>query len=81
MTTQLVLVDPVEIGRSGDTVILVAADDVDNLHSIRIKAQLWRPDTGYSEPKPLQVMLKFLYYVEETTPPQPWRPEAIDDQV
>lgn len=73
MTTKLALVEPVEIARSGDTVILVAAGDLGNLHSISTLAQLWQPATGYGEPKPLQVMLKFLYYVEETKPPQPWR--------
>lgn len=73
MTIQLALVDPVEVARCGDTVILVAAGDLAKLRDIQTIAQMWQPNTGYGAPKPLQVMLKFLYFVEETTPPRPWR--------
>lgn len=69
---QLVLQNPMEIGRDGSDVFLVAAADVGNLQSIDTMAQIWQPGKGYSEPDRLQVILKFSYYYEDTIPPVPW---------
>lgn len=60
---------PLLVGRSGDTLIIAGSNfRTDPLAD----AQLWTPTNGYSKIAPLQVHLKFLYYVEEITPPQPW---------
>lgn len=69
---QLVVVEPYEIARDGEDVILVARDDLGNLQNIDTMAQLWRPKAGYFKPERLQVMFKFLYDVTETIPPIPW---------
>lgn len=69
---RLALTNPYEVARDGSSVILVAQADLGNLQSIETMAQIWQPDEGYSRPERLQVMLKFLYNVAETVPPQPW---------
>ena len=61
------LTKPMIVAKSGPAVLLTeggALDDAD--------AQTWSPTEGYSEVKPLQVWLKFLYYLEEVDPPEPW---------
>lgn len=62
---------PYEVGRSGETIILVSASDLSKLQSTETLAQLYRDGT-YFEPRPLQQMLKFLYDVEATDPPVKW---------
>lgn len=69
---QIAFQNPVEIGRDGNDVILVAAADVGNLQSIDTMAQIWRPGVGYFEPDRLQTMFKFLYDFVETIEPTPW---------
>lgn len=66
---ELGLIDPVIVARSGDMVLIANGDVVDNLDT---DAQAWTPTEGYSEVKPLQVFLKFLYYLDEVNPPAPW---------
>jgi hypothetical protein len=66
---QIALTNPLLVARSGGTAIIVSADDADNPMA---DAQVWRRDTGYGSVKPLQVYLKFLYYVEDVIPPVPW---------
>ena len=72
MNHPLSLTNPFEVARSGDAVLLVAQSNLAQLRSIETQAQIWQPGEGYSEAQPLQVMLKFLYYVEDTIPPRPW---------
>lgn len=62
---------PVVVARSGNAVLLMAAGG--NPADMGTFGQLWSPDGGYSELRPLQVHLKFLYYVEAVNPPQPWQ--------
>lgn len=66
---ELGLTDPVVVARSGDLVLIANGDVLDNLDT---DAQTWTADVGYSEAKTLQVWLKFLYYLEEVSPPEPW---------
>lgn len=69
---QIALQNPMEIGRDGNDVILVARADLGNLRSIDTMAQIWRPSVGYFAPDRLQVLLKFLYNFADTIPPIPW---------
>lgn len=63
------LTNPVIVART-DNVALIAKGDVpDNPNT---DAQTWSATEGYSEVKPLQVWLKFLYYLEPVDPPVPW---------
>lgn len=66
---ELGLTDPVVVARSGDMVLIANGDVISNLDT---DAQTWTPVEGYSEVKPLQVWLKFLYYLNEVNPPVPW---------
>lgn len=66
---ELRLTDPVIVARNGDMALIASGDVVTNLDT---DAQTWSPEEGYSEVKPLQVWLKFLYYLDEVQPPQPW---------
>jgi hypothetical protein len=66
---QIELANPLLVARSGGTAIIISGDDADNPMT---GAQLWSPDEGYSSVKPLQVHLKFLYYITDVIPPQPW---------
>lgn len=66
----MALSNPVVVARNGDFVLLVSGDD--DLKDINTLAQTYAPDEGYSATKPLQVWLKFLYYLEEVNPPEPW---------
>lgn len=66
---ELKLIKPVIVAHNGDMVLLANGDVVSNFDT---DAQTWSPGEGYSSVKPLQVWLKFLYYLEEVNPPQPW---------
>lgn len=66
---ELRLTDPVIVARNGDMVLITSGDVATNLDT---DAQTWSLEEGYSEVKPLQMFLKFLYYLEEVRPPQPW---------
>lgn len=66
---QLTLTDPVLVALSGETRIIAEANFQDDPLAL---AQLWKPGRGYGEAKPLQVHLKFLYYIEDVIPPKPW---------
>lgn len=66
---ELRLTNPAIVARSGDMVLIANGDVLDNLDT---DAQTWAPTEGYSEVKPLQVWLKFLYYLDEVNPPEPW---------
>ena len=70
---QIDLTNPLLIARSGRTMIIVSGDDRGNPMT---GAQLWTPGEGYSEVKPLQVHLKFMYYIEDVDPPEPWSEPA-----
>lgn len=70
---QIELANPLLVARSGDTLIIGEADYIDNPMT---QAQLWTPGEGYSPVRPLQVHLKFLYYLEDVVPPQPWQEPA-----
>lgn len=63
--------DAYEIARSGDDVLLVSKEDLKKLGDMATLTQIYR-DGEYLKPIPLQVLLKFLYYVEETDPPVKW---------
>lgn len=67
---ELRLTNPVIVARSGDMVLIANGDVLDNLDT---DAQTWTPTEGYSEAKSLQVFLKFLYYLDEVNPPEPWQ--------
>ncbi len=66
---QMKLVDPMIVGRS-DSLYLLASGDVST--NRLTDAQTWEPSSGYSEVLPLQVWLKFLYYLDNVIPPEPW---------
>lgn len=66
---QSALTNPVVVYRSGQSVLLVSAKKIDDPMA---DCQTWHPRDGYSEVKPLGVWLKFLYYLEEVTPPEKW---------
>jgi hypothetical protein len=65
--------NPYLILTSGQIKVLVAQSDLGRLRLPDTMCQLWSPESGYAPPKPLQQALKFLYYTEAITPPQPWR--------
>lgn len=67
---QIKLANPMLVARSGDTAIIVSGDDTDNPMT---DAQLWTPGEGYSDLQPLQVHLKFMYYLDDVLPPRPWQ--------
>lgn len=60
---------PMIVARSGPAVLLVSAE---NLSDPMADCQKWDKQDGYSDIKPLGVWLKFLYYLEEVNPPEPW---------
>ncbi|TXH11113.1 MAG: hypothetical protein E6R03_14660 [Hyphomicrobiaceae bacterium] len=66
---QLALKEPLLIARNDAVLVLAEADFQENPMT---NAQLWRVGSGYSEVQPLGVHLKFLYYLEDVIPPQPW---------
>lgn len=63
------LKDPLVVATSANMWLIADRDFATNL---RANAQTWSAADGYSEAKPLQVWLKFLYYLEEVNPPYPW---------
>lgn len=72
----LELISPYKIASIGDGALLVSGNDLDSLRDIETQAQIWQPQTGYSLCKSLQIMLKFLYELEEIEP-EPWNdPES-----
>lgn len=70
----LEIANPVIVARSGDAVVLMPAGA--NPQAPQTQGQVWTPGDGYSRLEPLQVHLKFLYYLEEVNPPQPWQEPA-----
>ncbi len=66
----LKLPNPLLVARSADTMIIAAGDYPMNHNTL---AQLWTPGQGYSPVRNLQVHLKFMYYLEEVSPPEPWQ--------
>lgn len=66
---QLMLKEPLLVARNDVVSVLAEADFQDNPMT---NAQLWRGGEGYSDVQPLGVLLKWSYYLEDVTPPQPW---------
>ena len=74
---ELRLTNPVIVARSGDAVLLVSEGE--DPRAMSTLGQMWDPRDGYGEPNPVQVHLKFLYYIEEVDPPEPWQePPPLD---
>lgn len=67
---QVALPDPLLVARSGKTSVIIGSD---GLSDPMTDAQLWSQERGYSDVQPLGVHLKWLHYLEEVNPPQPWR--------
>lgn len=67
---ELRLTDPVIVARGSGRVLLANGDVANNDNT---DAQTWTAEDGYSQVRPLQVWFKFLYYIEEVNPPQPWQ--------
>ncbi len=65
----LELTDPTLVARDGDDHLIAAGDYRENPMT---NSQLWSKERGYSEVKALQVWFKWLPYLEEVNPPQPW---------
>lgn len=61
--------NPLLIAISGELYLIAEGDVLTNTNT---NAQTWSKRHGYSEVELLQVWLKFLYYLEEVNPPQPW---------
>lgn len=61
--------NPVLVGITGDLRLIASGDVLANPNT---DAQTWSERDGYSEVQPLQVWLKFLYYIEAVNPPEPW---------
>lgn len=66
---QLMLKQPLLVARNDVVSVLAEADYADNPMTA---AQLWRGGEGYSDVQPLGVHLKWLYFLEDVIPPQPW---------
>ena len=66
---ELEIQSPMVIASSVDVAVIVSAADVDNVDA---PAQLYVPGDGYSQVKPLQVHLKWLYIINDINPPEPW---------
>lgn len=70
---ELRLTDPVVVARGTGLVLLANGDVADDDNT---DAQTWTAEDGYSDVKPLQVFFKFLYYIEQVDPPEPWTEPA-----
>ncbi len=66
---ELQLADPVVVARSGKLTLIANGDVLTNKNT---DAQTWEDGVGYSRVRTLQLWLKFLYNLEEVSPPEPW---------
>lgn len=66
---QLDIDNPTLVARSGKISIIISNSE---LNDPMTDAQLWTQERGYSDVRPLGVHLKWLHYVTEVDPPEPW---------
>lgn len=66
---QLMLQSPLLLARNDAVSVIAEADFQDNPMT---DAQIWRAGEGYSEVQPLGVHLKWLYFLQDVIPPEPW---------
>ena len=70
---ELKLKKPMLVARNSAVFVIAESDFRANPMT---DAQVWRVDGGYSEVQPLQVHLKFTYYLQDVIPPEPWSEPA-----
>lgn len=70
--TEVLIDNPMVVARDGNAVVFVAADNVPDLHALT-NSQLYDPAIkAYSPVMPLGTYGKFMPYIQEVDPPEPF---------